>query len=87
MKLYHSTPVENLESIFERGLLLGGLRGGFVIYLSPSLERVYRVKGRAVLEVETGEARLSAFDDCVEWEVLCWGPIPPENLRLLEICE
>lgn len=78
MKMYHSTPEENLPSILKGGLVPNGMG---IVYLSPTLETVFRGEGRVILEVETGDLKLTAFEDCREWEVLCWGPIPPENIK------
>ncbi len=50
-----------------------------IVYLSPYLQKDY---GEIVLEVETGNNKLTAFEDCREWEVLCWGKILPENIKI-----
>lgn len=79
MKLFHRTDVKNVKSI-----LAGGLRPSRIgiIYLSPRDDLVQF--GEALLEVETGDNRLTAFDDCDKWEVLCWGPIAPQNIQVLD---
>jgi len=83
MKLYHSTSRKNWESIKEEGLKPNGLG---IIYLSPTLKKAVLWNGQVTLEVETGDLKLTAFDDCKEWEVLCWtqSPIPPERLKEVE---
>ena len=81
MKLFHSTPTENVESILEKGLIPSGIG---IVYLSPDLEHIYKISGRTILEVETGDLKLTAFEDCEEWEVFCWGRIPPENIKIIE---
>lgn len=81
MKLFHSTPTENVESILKKGLIPNGFG---IVYLSPDLEHVYKTDDRTILEVETDELRLSAFEDCKEWEVFCWGHIPPENIKIVK---
>ena len=80
MKLYHSTSRENARLI-----MLNGLKGNNlgIIYLSPNLEKAKLWNGEVILEVETGDCKLTAFEDCADWEVLCWGEIKPENIRML----
>lgn len=81
MKLYHSTNHFNILSIFRDGLLPNEIG---IVYLSPGPQRDY---GDVILEVETGANRLTAFDDCREWEVLCWGRIPPRGVKeILKYC-
>lgn len=85
MILYHWTPKENLESILSVGLRPSGLG---IVYLTPKPEQWKtweqgKEQGQVCLEVETGDLRLSAFEDCKEWEVLCWGHIPPINIRVV----
>ena len=84
MKLYHSTPSKNVPSIIERGLVPNKMG---IIYLAPTFESVYKGKGRTILKVETGNNRLSAFDDCKDWEIFCWGNIPPENIEVIKVIE
>jgi len=84
MKLYHWTRKENLESILREGLRPSGLG---IVYLTPRPEcwktrKQGQEQGEVCLEVETGDLRLSAFEDCKEWEVLCWGHILPENIMV-----
>ena len=77
MKMYHSTPRKNLESIIRNGLRPNGMG---IVYLAPSLETAYKTKANVILEVETGDNKLTAFEDCKDWEVLCWGAISPNNI-------
>jgi hypothetical protein len=77
MKLYHQTSRENLSSIFRKGLMPNEIG---IIYLTPLLGLGF---GEITLEVETGNNRLTAFEDCSDWEVLCWGQICPENIKTL----
>ena len=79
MKLYHWTQQKYLESIFEKGLLPNGMG---IVYLTPEPKTDF---GEVLLEVETGGNKLTAFDDCREWEIFCWGEIPPKNIKV--ICE
>lgn len=76
MKLYHWTKAENLESILREGLRPSGLG---IVYLTPKPENWH---GEVCLEVETGDLRTTAFEDARSWEVLCWGHIPPENIKV-----
>ena len=78
MILYHQTKVENIEPILKMGLIPNGIG---IVYLSPLKNVGF---GEATLEVETGDNRLTAFDDCKEWEVLCWGKIEPSRIRIYE---
>jgi len=80
MKLYHSTSDENLEGIKREGLKPNAVG---IIYLSPTLKKARQWSGRLILEVETGDLKLTAFEDCKDWEVLCWGRIPPENIKVV----
>jgi RNA:NAD 2'-phosphotransferase (TPT1/KptA family) len=87
MKLYHWTKRENLESILNEGLRPNGLG---IVYLTPQPEawKTYeqgRSDGEICLEVETGDLKLTAFDDCREWEILCWGRVPPEDISPLDL--
>ena len=78
MKLYHWTKRKNLKSIRENGLI-GNSSG--IVYLTPKPEKW---RGEICLEVETKNLKLTAFEDCKEWEVLCWGNIKPKNIKLLK---
>ena len=76
IKLYHSTNEKNIISIKKKGLLPNIIG---IVYLSPYPQKDY---GEIVLEVETGNNKLTAFEDCREWEVLCWDRISPENIKI-----
>ncbi len=78
MKLYHQTSEKSINSIFRKGLIPNGLG---IVYLSPLSNLGF---GEVTLEVETGNNKLTAFDDCSDWEVLCWGKIGPENIKLFK---
>ena len=82
MKLFHGTKERNLSSVLQVGLFPSRIG---IVYLSPKKDEAFKFGGSEILlEVETGNNRLTAFDDCKEWEVLCWGHIPPENIKVLE---
>ncbi len=79
--LYHGTTAERARRILEEGLRVNG--GGWC-YLSPTPASALQF-GPTVLQVLVPNGvRLSAFEDCSDWEVLCWAPIPPECVSLLE---
>ena len=78
MKLYHWTKKENIESILKEGLRPSGFG---IVYLTPKPETYV---GEVCLEVETGNLKLTAFEDCKEWEVLGWGAIPPKDIIVRE---
>lgn len=80
MRLFHGTTPAAWEQIKEKGLKGNG-RG--LVYLTPLIEEA-RCYGGVVLEVETGGLRLTAFEDCRDWEVLCWGTVPANQVQLLE---
>lgn len=87
MKLYHYTRNSNLKNIFEDGLKPNAMG---IVYLCPTLDVASAVIASSeyenIIEVETDNLKLTAFDDCKEWEVLCWTdkPIPVKQLTLLQ---
>jgi len=82
MKLYHGTNQEAWQHIQVKGLQsrIPKAEGGWgLIYLSPTIELATHW-GDVILEVETGDLQLSSFDDCEDWEILCWGEISPKQV-------
>lgn len=92
MTLYHGTSSKNVSAILVEGLRPNKIG---IVYLSPKPEVAARfgvywpdskklpdLTDSVVLEVETGDLRLTAFDDCEEWEVLCWGHVPATCIRV-----
>lgn len=80
--LYHGTSPEAAEKILHEGLKPNGM--GFC-YLSPQQEIARHFGTGAVLEVDPpDDMNLTAFEDCADWEVFCWGTIPPDRIRMLE---
>jgi len=85
--LYHYTRNKNLKSIFIEGLKPNKLG---VVYLCPTLEEAEKVIASTeyenIIEVDVSGYKLTAFDDCREWEILCWAntPIPPDRLMLIQ---
>ena len=77
MKLYHWTKPKNVASILSKGLKPNGMG---IVYLTPQPDK-WHPDGEVCLEVETGDLKLTAFEDCSDWEVLCWGKIPPEQIE------
>lgn len=78
MILYHNTKLEFLPSIFRYGLT--PTHKEWCVYLAPTKNNNF---GEVTLEVETNDLKLTAFDECKSWEILCWGYIPPENIKLV----
>ena len=83
MILYHGTSEENWKSIKTEGLKPSRIG---IVYLSPDKGVIDFFDGSfgVLLEVETGDNKLTAFEDCSDWEVLCWGPIPPDKIKRLD---
>ncbi len=79
MILYHRTAKQNIQSI-----LIGGLKPNKIgiVYLTPAPDKT-KSFGDVLLKVDTGDLRLTAFEDCSDWEVLCWGHILPKNITIL----
>ena len=77
MILFHQTKKPNVKSIMKNGLMPNSMG---IVYLSPRNNLSF---GGTTLEVETGNNRLTAFDDCKDWEVLCWGKIEPHNIKVI----
>ena len=78
MKLYHQTSKKNLGGILRKGLIPNAIG---IVYLTPLLGLGF---GEITLEVETENNRLTVFEDCSNWEVLCWRQIPPENIKVMQ---
>jgi len=74
---YHWTKKENLSSILKEGLKPNGFG---IVYLTPEPDGW---RGEVCLKVETGNLKLSSFEDCKDWEILCWGHIPPQDIMIL----
>lgn len=77
MKLFHQTQKKNVASILRDGLRPSRIG---IVYLSPRSDLGF---GDVLLQVETGNNKLTAFDDCKDWEVLCWGSIPPQDISVI----
>ena len=50
-----------------------------IVYLTPDPAKI-KGFGNVLLKIDTGNLRLTAFEDCEDWEVLCWGQIPSRNI-------
>jgi len=81
MILYHGTTKVKARSILKTGLKANKMG---IIYLSPTPKLALRW-GDIILRVETGKNKLTSFDGCEEWEVLCWGNIPANNIRVYRV--
>lgn len=79
MILYHYTNKTKLNSVLLRGLKPNKLG---IVYLTPNPAEM-KGFGNVLLEVETGELRLTYFDGCNKWEVLCWGHITSKNIKVV----
>jgi len=58
------------------------------LYLTPVKERTKSdifADYNVLLEIETKNIRLTAFEGCEKWEVLCWGNILSENIKQLKV--
>jgi len=90
-KLFHGTTPTLWAQIKAEGLKPNDLG---IVFLTPLIEDA-RLYGGIVLEVDTDDLPLSIFENPAQWEalcrafganarseVLCWGPIPPERVRL-----
>jgi len=82
MILWHWTDKNNLESILREGLKPNKIG---IVYLTPKPQHIRQWWNNSaiLLEIETAEIRLTVFDECQEWEVLCWGHISPSNIKLV----
>jgi RNA:NAD 2'-phosphotransferase (TPT1/KptA family) len=79
MILYHWTTEDRMDSILKNGLNPNSLG---IVYLTPSPDKWNQ--GDVCLEVETENLKLTCFEDCKDWEVLCWGKIEPKNIKILK---
>lgn len=83
MILYHGTTPEALPGILREGLR--PKRKGRCSYLSPKPEAASCFGQGVLLQVDVPKrVPLSAFEDCEDWEVLCWGTVPPSRITVLE---
>ena len=80
MILYHETQGAYLPSILRYGLFSCLIN--WIVYLSPVPKK--GCFGEICLRVETSDARLTTFEGCEKWEVLCWDYIPPENIQIYD---
>jgi RNA:NAD 2'-phosphotransferase (TPT1/KptA family) len=84
MILYHGTQNWRLPSIRKHGLRPNS---SGIVYLSPTIEGAKSWGDGTVLEIDTKELRLTAFDDCKEWEVLCWTGSKRQSISPQQIKE
>jgi len=75
--LYHHTKAINLDSILKKGLIRNGIG---IVYLTPITTPIL-FGNDIVLEIDVRGLRLTAFDDCKNWEILCWDSIEPKRIR------
>ena len=84
MMLYHWTYKQNLHSILKQGLKPNGIG---IVYLTPQKQPFGFGNHDALLQVETGNKKLTTFEGCEDWEVLCWGYILPKNIKQIQLNE
>ena len=82
-KLYHTTLKKNIDSIKEKGLLAKGLG---IVYLSEKPDSWWQGEQYCTFEVNIKdmENKLTTFNEPDLDEVLCWGNIEPNRLKLLK---
>ena len=82
-KLYHTTLKKNIDSIKEKGLLAKGLG---IVYLSEKPDSWWQGEQNCTFEVNIKdiENKLTTFNEHDLDEVLCWGNIEPNRLKLLK---
>jgi len=81
MNLYHTTPNENVESILKMGLVASS---SGIVYLSEKADS-WKEIGTTTFSVNMNDIglRLSTFNDPDLDEVLCWGDIEPDRLKIV----
>ena len=82
MKLYHTTLKSNIKSIQERGLIPSSIG---IVYLSEKPQSWWQGEEYVTLEVNMDGVlhKLTTFNDPNLDEILCWGRIEPQRLKLL----
>lgn len=80
--LFHRTKSKAVPGILREGLRPNAIG---IVYLSPKRDGSRPLQeGETLLAVTIRDQRLTAFEDCADWEVLCWGSIPPEDIRVID---
>ena len=81
MKLYHTTLKENKDSILEKGLRPSKIG---IVYLSEKPDSWWQGDKYITFEVdmESYKGRLTTFNEPDLDEILCWGSIEPNRLRV-----
>ena len=82
-KLYHTTLKSNINSIKEKGLLTKGIG---IVYLSEKPNSWWQGEQYCTFEVDIKDMKnkLTTFNEPDLDEILCWGNIEPNRLKLLE---
>ncbi len=81
MVLSHVTTQDRLPTIVRDGLRPNSMG---IVYLSPKPQGWRPLQeGEVLLHVTINGQRLTSFEDCAEWEVLCWGSVPPEDIVVM----
>ena len=78
MILYHGCTDTEADSILATGLRT---KGSWPAYLAMTPDVAHDF-GDVILAISVpANTRLSTFEDCADWEVLCWDNISPEHIR------
>ena len=83
MKLYHTTLKKNKDSILKKGLLASKIG---IVYLSEKPNSWWQGDEYVTFEIDTKNLKnkLTTFNQPKLDEVLCWGNIKPDKLKLFE---
>ena len=83
MILYHTTLKTNLKSIQKEGLIPSRIG---IVYLSENPDSWWQGDKYITFEVNMDNCphRLTTFNEPNLDEVLCWGSIEPDRIRLFE---
>lgn len=82
MKLYHTTLKKNKDSIVKKGLIPSKIG---IVYLSEKPNSWWQGDEYVTFEVDIKNTdKLTTFNEPGLDEILCWGKIEPNRLRLIE---
>lgn len=82
MKLYHTTLKKNKDSILKKGLLASRIG---IVYLSEKPDSWWQGDDYITFEVDIKNTdKLTTFNEPNLDEILCWGNIGPEKIKLME---
>ena len=82
MKLYHTTLKKNKDSILKKGLLASRIG---IVYLSEKPNSWWQGEDYITFEVDIKNTdKFTTFNEPNLDEILCWGNIGPEKIKLME---